>query len=112
MMSDRYSTAVQEEVNLKFKQESMWPDFFASTFYSMITKYKDRYGLLDEDVAEYYFEALFLLMMLTSFCIAILMQIEWGKIIDISDDYAKQACQLLTAFMLHTASVMSIRNGS
>lgn len=53
----------------------MWPDFFAGTFYAMITKYKNQYGLLDEDVTEYFFESLFLLITLAFFCIAILLSI-------------------------------------
>ena len=55
----------------------MWPDFFASTFYSMITKHKDKYGVIDEDVSEYYFESLFILLIQTICCVAILYRIDW-----------------------------------
>ena len=83
MMEDRYDSKVQDEFNLKFREESMWPDFYASTFYAMITKHKNKYGLLDEDVTEYFFESLFLLMTMSIFCIAILLNVEWTRIIDI-----------------------------
>lgn len=63
-------------------------------------------------MAEYYFESLFLLLMLTVCCVAILMNIDWAGVVDIHDNYPLQVCQFLTAFVLHTASVMSIRNGT
>ena len=63
LVEERYDTDLFNEVNLKYRQVSMWPDFFACTFYSMITKHKDRFGVLDEEVSEYYFESLFILLM-------------------------------------------------
>lgn len=62
MVEERYDGETLDEVNQKYRQESMWPDFFAGTFYSMITRHKDKFGVLDEDVSEYYFESLFILL--------------------------------------------------
>lgn len=90
----------------------MWPDFFASTFYSMITKYKDECGLRDEDVAEYYFEALFILLMQVVCCIGILTSIDWTNMLETDENYQLYVCQFLTAFVLHNAQVMPIRSGS
>ena len=39
----------------------MWIDFYSGTFYALMKKYKNKYKLLTEDQADYYFESLFLL---------------------------------------------------
>ena len=41
--------------------ENMHVDFFSGTFYAMRTKYKKKYCLLKDEVAEYFFESLFIL---------------------------------------------------
>ena len=89
----------------------MWPDFFASTFYSMITKHKDKYGVVDDDVSEYYFESLFILVIQTICSIAILRLINWDGIFSVKDNFPLLLCQFLTVIILHTAQVLSIRNG-
>lgn len=86
-MSEKYENETLQKVNMKFKEEGLWPDFFACTFYSMITKYKDQSGLKDEEAAEYYFESLFILMILTVCCVAILLNIHWDSIFVIHDNY-------------------------
>lgn len=45
---------------LSYKEEYMASDFYSSTFYSFIQKYKDEHNLLEEDQSEYFLESLFL----------------------------------------------------
>lgn len=66
----------------KFVTEAMFPDFYAATFYSMITKYKKKHNLLLENQTEYYFEAIFLLFVQAVFCICVLSTIDWALVID------------------------------
>jgi len=51
----------------------MHVDFFSGTFYAMRTKYKKRYYLTKDDVAEYFFESLFIICVQGMLCILVLM---------------------------------------
>ena len=45
----------------EYLAETMHVDVFASTFFAMRSKYKKQYQLLNEDVASYFFECMFIL---------------------------------------------------
>ena len=49
----------------------MHVDFFSSTFYAMMTKYKKRYKLMTSDSADFYMESLFILSIQMILCVAI-----------------------------------------
>lgn len=79
---DQLPSKIKKSFERKFVQESMWVDHYSGTFYSMITKYKRKHNLLTEDQSDYFFEAIFLLTIQATFCIAILQQMDWDKVLD------------------------------
>jgi len=89
----------------------MWPDHYSGTFYSMITEHQEKFNLPTEDVAEYYFEAIFLLSMQVIFCLVILKGNDFEEVFEPKDEPSLSWCQLFTALILHFASVFSVRNG-
>lgn len=104
-------TKLQRSFELKFVEEAMFVDHFSGTFYSMINKYKKKHNLLVEDQAEYYFEAIFLLTIQATFCIAILQNMNWSKVTEYERDFLLNLVLFFTSLMLHFASIYTIRNG-
>ena len=89
----------------------MFLDFYAGTFYSMITKYKKKHNLLLEDQTEYYFESLFLLTVQAIFCICVLNSIAWETVLDYHSDFFINLALFFVTLILHFASVCPVRNG-
>lgn len=56
----------------------MFVEHYSATFYSMMTRFKKKYHLVSEEQAQYYFEALFLLIIQTFFCYAIITSEEFN----------------------------------
>ena len=50
----------------------MFVEHFACTFYAMMVRFKKKYQILSEEQAQYYFEALFIIVIQSFFCYAIL----------------------------------------
>ena len=59
----------KDEQNLALiSVERMHPDFFAGTFFSLMTKYKDMYNVSNENQADYFFEALLVMAIQMIIC--------------------------------------------
>jgi hypothetical protein len=71
---------LRRSLEAKFVEEAMFADFYAGTFYSMITKYKKKHNLLLENQTEYYFESIFLLFVQATFCVCVLLSIDWKDV--------------------------------
>ena len=52
--------------------ETMYLDFYSTTFQAMRIKYKKQYNLVVEDQISYFFETLLLISMQTILCVGIL----------------------------------------
>ena len=89
----------------------MIADQYSGTFYSLITKFKKKHHLLSEDQAEYFFESIFILAIQTIFCISILSDIDWNQVNSYEPDFKKNLVLFFTSFVLHFASIATIRNG-
>ena len=50
----------------------MHVDFFSGTFYAMRKKYKKKFCLLKDEIADYYFESLFIMGIQAVLCILVL----------------------------------------
>ena len=96
----------------KFIEEAMFVDFYAATFYSMITKFKKKHNLLLENQTEYYFEAIFLLFVQATFCICVLSSIDWAEVLGYEKDIYLNLALFFVTLILHFASVCPVRNGT
>lgn len=96
---------------IRFRIENMYPDHYSGTFYSLLKKYKHQYGLSTEQVTDFYFEALFLLLMQSIFAIGIISDIDISKVFVVREDFYFQLCIFFTSLILHFASLFSVRNG-
>ena len=89
----------------------MIPDQYSGTFYSLITKFKKKHHLISEDQAEYYFESVFILAVQAIFCISILIEIDWKLVKKYERNFIYNLVLFFTSFVLHFASIATIRNG-
>ena len=89
----------------------MIPDQYSGTFYSLITKFKKKHNILSDDQAEYYFESLFVLAVQAIFCFSILGDIDWQQVQQYERSFSLNLVLFFTSFVLHFASIATIRNG-
>jgi hypothetical protein len=97
---DDYDIMQKKEVS-----ETLQLDFVSATFLSLKRDVKNKYQLLENDQAEYYFECLFILFMQMSFCIVYLLEefdTNLGAIHYINN-FGVNLCSFFTSFVLHLA---------
>lgn len=96
--------------------ESLYVDFYAAAFYSMITKHKKEYKLSTGDSADYFMECLFVLTIKVFLCIALLYN-SGDSISFINTDGAGETSNMiystliLCVMVLHFSLVSTLRNG-
>lgn len=108
---DQLPEKLKRSFELKFVEEAMFVDFYSGTFYSLISKFKRKHNILLEDQTEYYFEALFLLFVQATFCVCIIMVIDWDLVFAYEKKVGVNLVLFFTTLILHFASVCPIRNG-
>lgn len=84
-------------------------DFFSGTFYAMRTKYKKQHRLLNKDLADYFFESLFIIAVQILLCILIWIYDE--KEIKYYNNFMLNFCMFFTNLVLHFSCIGTIRNG-
>lgn len=94
-----------------YHQEYMHPDFFSGTFYSMRTKYKKKYCLLKDDVADYLFESFFIITIQALLCCLVLVYGEFrGKLV-YHNKFEVNLTMFFTVLVLHFSCIATVRNG-
>ena len=89
--------------------ETMYLDFYSTTFQAMRTKYKKKYNLVLEDQVSYFFESLLLISMQVILCLGILTS---GEVTVVwSYKFMPQVVQFFTNLAMHFGCIAIIRNG-
>lgn len=90
---------------------TMHPDFFSATFFAMRTKYQEEYNLNKEQVADYYFESLFIISVQTLLCCLVLYYGKFSSKIIYTNKFEVILTTLFTNLVLHFSIIGTIRNG-
>lgn len=89
----------------------MHVDFFSGTFYAMRTKYKKQYYLTKDDVADYYFESLFIICIQALLCALVLIFGEFTLEYKSKNKFEVILAMFFTNLVLHFSCIATVRNG-
>ena len=115
LLKEWFEETAEDQLMENHHAESLYQDFYAATFYSMITRYKKEFKLSTTDSADYFMEALFVMLIKGFLCYALLSTegetISFINTEGTSTSMMIQPVLILCVLVLHFSLVSTLRNG-